>query len=183
MAVTTIEPTFGGVLGRQTLYIPAAAMTSAATNGAEAGTVEEGTNDINYATLDFDASTDEYAEFNVAFPKGYDLTAVRYRVFWRSTAADTDGVSWGLRALSRADNETIDAAWGTGVVIDDANQSSAGELLVSAESTDVTTSAADDDLVFFRLYRDVSDSNDTATEDAQLIGIQLFYDIDAGTDD
>ncbi len=41
---------------------------------------------------------------------------------------------------------------------------------------------ADDDLMFFRLFRDVSDSNDTATEDARLLGIKIFITLDAGTD-
>ena len=41
---------------------------------------------------------------------------------------------------------------------------------------------ADDDMCFFRIFRDVSDGNDTAAEDAILIGIKLFITTDAGTD-
>lgn len=57
-------------------------------------------------------------------------------------------------------------------------------MLVSAESGAVTIAGtpADDDLMFFRLFRDVSDSNDTATEDARLLGIKIFITLDAGTD-
>ena len=39
------------------------------------------------------------------------------------------------------------------------------------------------DLTFFQIFRDVSDSNDTAAEDARLLGIKLYYTIDAGNDE
>ena len=74
--------------------------------------------------------------------------------------------------------------YGTAVVIDDANQGAAEEQLVSAVSGAVTIAGtpADDDMCFFRIFRDVSDGNDTAGEDAILIGIKLFITTDAGND-
>jgi len=181
--VDGVDVAAANVIGRQTIWVPAGAMLSSATSGAAAESIEEATNDINYNVLSFDGTADEYAELNVAFPKGYDLGVIQYQVFWRSTATDTDGVTFALQALARADNEAIDSAWGTAVTVDDANQGAAGELLVSPISGDVTTGAADDDLVFLRLYRDVSDANDTAAEDAQVIGVKIYYDIDTGRDD
>ena len=66
---------------------------------------------------------------------------------------------------------------GTAVVVDDANQGAAEELLITAESAAVTIAGtpAEGDLTYFQIFRDVSDSNDTATEDAHLIGVQLFW--------
>jgi hypothetical protein len=37
-------------------------------------------------------------------------------------------------------------------------------------------------MTFFRVGRDVSDANDDMAEDARLLGIKLFYTIDAGED-
>jgi hypothetical protein len=133
--------------------------------------------------LDFDDGSDEHAQFDVAFPKNWNAGTITFRVFWVSTATDTDGVSWALQGLSVPDNTTIDAAYGTAVVVDDANQGAVEEMLVTATSGAVTiASAADDCLTFFRIFRDVSDANDTATEDARLIGVQIFFTTNAGND-
>jgi hypothetical protein len=134
--------------------------------------------------LDFDASADEHAQFSVGFPKSWNLGTVTFQAFWTSTATDTDGVSWGLQGVSMPDNSTIDVVYGTAIVVDDACQSAAEELYVTAESTAVTIAGtpADDDLCYFRVFRDVSDANDTATEDARLIGIKLFFTTDANND-
>lgn len=107
-----------------------------------------------------------------------------FQVFWTTSATDTDGVAWGLEAVARSDNEAIDTAWGTAVVVTDDAQSAANEQLVTAESSAVTIAGtpADDDLVYFRLFRDVSDANDDMTEDARLIGIKLFYTTDSNND-
>lgn len=172
------------VSGKQTIYIPASAMLSATTSGAASAQLEMGTNKQNIGVLDFDATADEYAHFNVAFPKSWNLGTVTFQVFWTTSATDTDGVAWGLEAVARSDNEAIDASWGTAVVVTDDAQSAANEQYVTAESSAVTIAGtpADDDLVYFRLFRDVSDANDDMTEDARLIGIKLFYTTDANTD-
>ena len=82
------------------------------------------------------------------------------------------------------DNETIDVAYGTAVVVDDDAQGAVEELLVSAVSGAVTIAGtpADDDLTYFRIARDVSDSNDDMDGDAQLHGIKIFYTTDAKND-
>ncbi len=82
------------------------------------------------------------------------------------------------------DNETIDVAYGTAIVVDDACQGAAEELYVTAESGAVTIAGtpADNDLTYFRIFRDVSDGNDDMAEDARLIGIKLFYTTDANND-
>ena len=82
------------------------------------------------------------------------------------------------------DNETIDATYGTAVGVDDDAQGAVEELLVSAESGAVTIAGtpADDDLTYFRIYRDVSDSNDDMAGDARLHGIKVFFTTDAAND-
>jgi len=178
----TTQATFSG---KQTLFIPAAAMRPTKSNGCAAITdVETTAGRPDMTVLDFDATADEHAQFQIAMPKAWNLGTVTFQVFWTSTAADTDGVSWALQGVSVTDNTTIDVAYGTPIVVDDANQSAAEEQLVSVESAAVTIAGtpADDDMCYFRIFRDVSDSNDTATEDARLIGIKLFFTTDAVND-
>jgi hypothetical protein len=171
-------------IGLQTCYIPAKAMRPTSSNPCASITdVETTSGRPDLQVLDFDDGSDEHAQFDVAFPKSWNAGTITFRVFWVSTATDTDGVSWALQGLSVPDNTTIDAAYGTAVVVDDANQGAVEEMLVTATSSAVTISnAADDCLTFFRIFRDVSDANDTATEDARLIGVQLFFTTSAGND-
>lgn len=172
--------------GKQTIWIPASAMAPATTAGCAAlAQLETSGNKVNYPVLDFDATADEHAHFNIAFPKSWNEGTVTFQVWWSSTATDTDGVAWGLQAVAISDNEAIDAAWGTAIVVTDDAQSAAGELYITAESAAVTIAGtpAANDLCFFRIFRDVSDANDDMAEDARLIGIKLFFTTDSGTDD
>lgn len=170
--------------GIHTIFVPAGAMRPTKSNGCAALTdVETTSGRPDMTVLDFDDGSDEHAQFQIAFPKSWNGGTITFQVYWCSTATDTDGVSWGLQGVSVADNATIDVAYGTAVVVDDVNQGAAEEMLVSPTSGAVTiASAAVDTMTFFRIFRDVSDSNDVATEDARLIGVKLFYTVDSGND-
>lgn len=180
--VITGHPT---VIGKHTVFIPAVAMRPTVSNGCAAVTdVETTAGRPDMQVLDFDATADEHAQFQIAFPKSWNLSTITYQVFWTTTATDTDGVAWGLQGVAVSNDDTIDVAYGTAVVVTDDNISAAEDLLVTAESSAVTIAGtpADDDICFFRIFRDVSDANDDMTEDARLVGVKLFYTIDAGED-
>ncbi len=178
-------PEWGGVTaGLATIWVPANAMKETTSNGCAAiASVETTAGRPDMMVLDFDASADEHAQFQIAFPKSWNAGTVTFQVYWCSTAADTDGVSWGLQGVSVPDNSTIDVAYGTAVVVDDANQGAAEEQLVTGVSSALTIAgAADDTVTYFRIFRDVSDANDTATEDARLLGCKIFFTTDAEND-
>jgi len=171
--------------GKETIWVPASAMQPTTSNGCAAlATVETTSGRPDMVVLDFDDGSDEHAQFSVAFPKSYNLGTVTFRAYWTTTATDTDGCTWGLQGVAMNDNETIDIAYGTAVVVDDAAQGAAEELYITAESGAITIAGtmADEDLCFFRVFRDVSDSNDDMAEDARLIGIKLFFTTDAAND-
>jgi len=172
------------VAGKQTIWIPANAMTPTASNGcADIAAVETTSGRPDMYILDFDKDSDEFAQFAVAFPKSWNLGTVTFQVFWSGVAA-TGGVSWGLQGVAFADNDSIDTAYGTAVVVDDTEQGAVEEVNVSAASGAVTIagSPGDDELCYFRIFRDVSDSNDDSGGDARLHGIKLFYTTDAKND-
>ena len=56
--------------------------------------------------------------------------------------------------------------------------------MVTAESAAVTIAGGPDDgeLMYFRIFRDVSDAADDMAEDARLIGLKLFYTTNASND-
>ena len=98
-------------MGTQHMWIPSAAMRPTSSNGCDSITdVETTSGRPDMQVLDFDASSDEHAQFAVAFPKQWNLGTITYQVFWTSTATDTDGVSWGLQGVAMNDNETQDVA-------------------------------------------------------------------------
>ena len=172
--------------GKETIFVPAAAMSPTASNGCAALATAETTSgrpDMN--VLDFDASSDEHAQFQIAFPKSWNEGTVTFQAFWTTAATDTDGVAWGLQGVAVSDNDTIDVAYGTAVVVTDDALGAAEDLCVTAESGAITIagSPAAGDMCFFRIFRDVSDSNDDMAEDARLIGIKLFFTTDAANDD
>ena len=171
--------------GKQTIWVPANAMTPTESNGcASIAAVETTSGRPDMYVLDFDKDSDEHAQFTVAFPKQWNLGTVTFQVFWSGTA-NTGGVSWGLQGVACGDNDTIDVAYGTGIVVDDTEQGAVEEVNVSAASGAVTIagSPADDQLCYFRIYRDVSDSNDDSSGDARLHGVKIFYTTDAANDD
>ncbi len=169
------------VIGKQSIWVPATAMYPTNTGGCAAIALTETTAARpDMYTLDFDASSDENAQFSVAFPSYWNEGTITYQAYWTTTATDTDGVAWSLAGVAVSDNDTIDVAFGTAVVVTDDALGAAEDLMVTAESGAVTIagSPAAGDLCYFNIERDVSDANDDMAEDAKLIGIKLFYTID-----
>jgi hypothetical protein len=173
-----------GAVGKQTIFIPASAMISATTNGPSTAQLESSTNKLNYSVLDFDGTTQEFAHFQIAFPKSWDEGTVTFKAFWATTNTGTAGIAIGLQGIAASDADTIDTAFGTAVYVTDAGQSSATKQYTTAESGAVTIggSPAEGDLCYFRVTRDPSNVSDTMTEDMRLIGIQVFFTTNAGND-
>lgn len=179
-----VGPTGSPALGKQTLFIPASAMLPATTNGPSSAQLESATNKLNYGVLDFDGTTQEFAHFQVAFPKSWDLSTVTFRAYWTTTNASTNGVAIGLQGIAASDGDTVDTAFGTAVYVTDAAQTSAAKQYVTSESGAVTIAGtpAAEDLVYFRVTRDPSNGSDDMTQDMRLSGIKLFYTTNAVND-
>ena len=168
-------------IGKQSIWVPATAMYPTNTGGCAAIALTETTaGRPDMYTLDFDASSDENAQFSVAFPSYWNEGTITYKAYWTTTVTDTDGVAWSLAGVAVSDNDTIDVVFGTAVVVTDDALGAAEDLMVTAESGAVTIagSPAAGDLCYFNIERDVSDANDDMAEDAKLIGIKLFYTVD-----
>ena len=137
--------------------------------------------------MNFDGAADEHAQFSIAMPKSWAEGTLTFKAHYGVTdAAATDGtdtVTWGLQAVSVVDDNTVDVAYGTGVVVTDTTPGTVEDAGITAESGAVTvagTKTAGSNLVFFRAYRDVS--ADDMTEDAALIGMQVNFTTDLGND-
>jgi len=170
--------------GKETIWVPASAMQPTTSNGCSAlTTVETTSGRPDMVVLDFDKDSDEFAQFSVAFPKSWNEGTVTFQFFWSGIAATT-GVTLGLQGVAVGDNDTIDVAYGTAVLVDDDAQGAVEEMLVSAESAAITIagSPAVDQLCYFRIFRDISATNDDMAGDCRLHGVKLFFTTDAAND-
>jgi len=168
--------------GLETIYVPAAAMYPNTTAGCADLAQVELSNGPELKCLDFDASSDENAQFTVAFPKSWNEGTVTFQAFFTVTGTNTGTVAWGLSGVSFADNASINTAFGTNVVATaKAHSGTSNDINVTAVSGAVTiTSAAVDTMTYFQIMRDVS--ADDQSGDARLLGIKLFFTTDAAND-
>ncbi len=170
------------VAGVETIYVPAAAMYPNSTAGCADLEQVELSNGPELKCLDFDASSDENAQFTVCFPKSWNEGTVTFQAFWTVTGTNTGTVAWGLSGVCIADDASINTAFGTNVVATaKAFSGTSNDMTVSATSGAVTiANAAVDTQAYFQVMRDVS--ADTQTGDARLLGIKLFFTTDAKND-
>ena len=170
--------------GTHTIWVPAAAMRPTVSNGCAAITdVETTAGRPDLMVLDFDKDADEHAQFQIAMPKSWNEGTITFKCYWIGLAATT-GVAFGLQGVAVGDNEEADQAYGTAVVVTDDSQGDATEVLITATSGAVTiaNSPAAEDICFFRIFRDVSDGNDDMAGDARLLGVKIFYTVNAKDD-
>tara|TARA_R100000322_G_scaffold128324_1_gene84680 strand:- start:476 stop:1690 length:1215 start_codon:yes stop_codon:yes gene_type:complete len=172
------------IAGKETIWVPAQAMYGTTTNGADAQQVETTATRPDLKVLDFDASTNEFAQFAVALPKSYNLGTVTFQFWWSPGNTNTGNVILGLQGVGVANDDTADIAFGTAVEVTDAGGGAIEDVMVSSESGAITIAGtpADDDLTFFQVFRNASDGSDTFTGDCRLLGIKLFITTDAAND-
>lgn len=171
--------------GTHTIWLPASAMVSRTTNGAASGTAETTTNKVMFKTLDFDASTIEYAQFAVRMPKSWNEGTVTAAFTWSHAATTTNfKVSWGLQGVALSDDDAGDAAFGTAIYANDTGGTT-DDIYVSPTTAAITiagTPAAEDWVVFQVLRKADDATNDTLAIDARLHGLTLYYTVNAGDD-
>jgi hypothetical protein len=72
------------IAGKETMWVPASAMYAATTNGADAEQVETTATRPDMKVFDFDASTAQFTQFTVAFPKSWNEGTITYQVLLES---------------------------------------------------------------------------------------------------
>jgi len=171
--------------GKESIWVPAAAMYPNTTNGCSLLTQVELANGPELKVLDFAAAADDFAQFSIAFPKSWkEDSDITFQPFWTVTAGTNNGtVAWELSAVAVSSDDTSNVAFGTAVATTAlAMASDRNDLMVSVESGDVTISGspAANDLVFFQINNDVGGSSQTGV--VRLIGVKVFFTTDAAND-
>ena len=172
------------IAGTETMWVPSSAMYGATTNGADAQQVETTATRPDMKVLDFDAGTNEFAQFSVAFPKSWNEGTITYQVYWAPSNTNTGNCIFRLSGVACGDGDTIDVAYGTPQDITDAGIGTVEDQQVSGVSPAVTIagSPAVDQQTYLQLQRDATSGSDTFTGDARVLGIKIFFTTDAAND-
>ena len=172
-------------VGTQTLWIPAGAMRPSTTGGCAAvATIATSANQPDVQSLDFDATTQEYAQFSVAFPKQWDEGTVTAQFYWSHASTTTNfGVVWNLQGVAQSDDDAIAAAYGAAQQIADTGGTT-NDLYVTSATPAITIAGtpAEGDMCNFRISRVTGDGSDTMAIDARLMGIKLLLTTNAARD-
>ena len=172
------------IAGKETIWVPAAAMYGPTTNPADAAQVETTATRPDLKVFDFDASTKQYTQFTVAMPKSWNEGTITYQAYWSPSTTNTGNAIFGLQAVACADNDTIDVAYGTQIEVTDAGIGTVEDQQITSESSAMTVagSPAAGELTYFQLLRDATDGSDTFSADARVLGVKIFYTTDAAND-
>ncbi|MCL4712166.1 MAG: hypothetical protein KJZ73_13065 [Pseudorhodoplanes sp.] len=170
--------------GKHPIWVPATAMIARTTNGAADGSVETTTNKVMIKTLNFDTSTQEFAQFAIHMPKSWNESTVTFQPVWSHPSTTTNfGVVWAIEAVALSDDDAADAAFGTAQTSTDIGGTT-NDIYIGPESSAITIGGtpAENDYVVFQVKRVPSDGSDTLAVDARLHGVKLFYTINASND-
>jgi hypothetical protein len=183
-STTTVAKT-SDFLGKQTIWVPAVAMYGRTTSGAVVGTVETTTNDVMLKTLDFDTTTQEFVQFAIQMPKSWNEGTLICQFIWSHPSTTTNfGVAWQIQAVAFANDDALDAAFGTAVTVTDTGGTT-DDLYITAETSAMTVAGtpAAEEYVIFQVARAPANAGDTLAVDARLHGVKIHYTTDAGKDD
>ena len=172
------------IAGKETMWVPAAAMYGPTTNPADAEQVETTATRPDMKVFDFDASTKQYTQFTIAMPKSWNEGTVTYQVYWAPSTTNTGNAIFGLQGVACADGDTIDVAYGTAVNVTDAGIGTVEDQQITSESSAITIagSPAAGEQSYFQLFRDAADGSDTFTGECRVLGVKLFFTTDAAND-
>jgi len=170
--------------GKESIWVPSVSMYPSTTNGCALITqIETTALRPDAKVLDFDASSDEFAQFSIAFPKSWNEGTITFQPYWTVTGTNTGTVAWQLGAIAMSSDDSLNVAFGTLVATTAlAHSGTSNDLMVSVESGAVTIagSPAVGDQVFFQINRDVS--ADAQSGDARLLGVKIFFTTNAAND-
>lgn len=182
---TPLAGSGGSTQGKQMIGIVAAAIRPSVSGGCAAlAAIASAANQPDIITLDFDPTTEEYAQFAIPMPKKWNEGTLTIRFRWSHAATTTNfGVVWGVQAVAVSDDDTIAVNFGTAQTVTDTGGTT-NDLYITAETSAMTVAGtpADGDTVFFRVYRKAADASDTMAIDARLHGVDVFVTTNADTD-
>lgn len=154
--------------------------------GADNGTVVLTTNETAYRSfaMGFSPVTGNVSGrllVNWIPPGNWNGSTITAKIYWVQGGSATGDVKFEVDARSFADNETLDAAFGTAQSVTDSALNDTTKLAVTSATSAITVGGtpAAGELVVLRLTRLGGDAADTLNRSVLIVGIQITYGINA----
>ena len=108
-------------------------------------------------------------------PSNYNNSTITARFYWTASSG-SGGVAWGISGRAFGDDDPIDAATGTRIVVTD-TLLAANDVHVTAATSAVTIDGtpAANKAINFQISRVVADSADTLAVDARFLGAEIIF--------
>jgi hypothetical protein len=172
-------------VGRHMVPIMAGAIAPSSSGGCAAlATVASAANQPDIVSLDFDATTQEYAQFAIPMPESWDEGTITFQPIWSHASTTTNfGVVWDLQLVAVSNDDGIAVAYGTAQTSTDTGGTT-NDIYIGPESAAITVGGtpATGDMLFGRVSRVTGNGSDTMAVDARLHGIRLYLTTAAATD-
>lgn len=172
-------------VGLHSVPIMAGSIQPSVTGGCSIVTsVASAANQPDIVTVDFDATTQEYAQFCIPMPKSWNEGTITADFRWSHAATTTNfGVVWSIQAVAVSNDDPIAVNFGTAQQIADTGGTT-NDLYITSHTPAMTVGGtpAAEDTVFFRVSRVTGDGSDTMAIDARLHSVVIYMTTDASND-
>lgn len=166
------------VIGLQDLFISAAAMWPRSTNGCAAlAQTEVATSLFNIQTLDFDQTTQEFAQFQISLPRNWNNGTITAKVYWTATSG-SGTVQWGISGGAYSNDDALTVALGTAQTVDD-TLIATNDLHITDATSAITLAGTPADADFLAIQVSRNPASDTLSADAKLLGVVITITTDA----
>jgi hypothetical protein len=169
------------IVGVQDLFVSASAMWPRTTNPCSDLTKTEiATSLFNIQSLDFDQTTQEFAQFQIALPRKWNNGTVTAVFYWTAAAGSGD-VQWGISGGAYSNDDALAVAFGTAQTVDD-TLIAANDLHITSATSAITLAGtpASADFLAFQISR--NPGSDTLTADAKLLGVSIRINTNSAID-
>lgn len=171
---------FTGTYPKKRIFISSTGGTCLTTAGCTDPTqTETTTNDVNYFPAPFAATGgDDNWQATFTLPESYvDGATFIASIEWTGTTEASATVRWGIKGMCIGDDDTLDTAFGTAVTVDD-DVTVTGDFQRTADTAAITFagSPVGGDRCWIQVFRD--EDNDDSTNNANLLGIWLTFNVD-----
>ncbi len=164
------------ILPPTNFFIMATDMQEPGTNGAPVGT--EGDSEGEIGTRDFDATTEELADWVQYVPATYDGASITVTIFWIPASSSTigDTVSWTLSGISMTNDDaaSLSVEDKIAAINDIVTAAQDWHVISGTWSTNLPTVG---EVLKMRIARNVAGTDDM-TEDAKLVAVLIAFNED-----
>lgn len=169
------------IVGVQDLFVPSAAMWPRVTGGCSSLTQSEiATSLFNIQSLDFDQTTQEFAQFQLVLPRKWNNGTITAVVYW-TAASGTGTVQWGISAGAYSNDDPLTTALGSAQTSDD-TLITTNDLHISPATSAITVAGTPADADFLAIQISRNPASDTLNADAKLLGVSFRITTEAAKD-